>query len=355
MPIPKNLSEFSGHEQVKIFRDPSTGITSYISIHSTALGPALGGTRVYNYSKNLDGLRDALKLSRAMTYKCAIAGMPFGGGKAVIVADPNQKNIFSVLKFHAQNVSKLKGQFYTGADVGLTQEYVEYLGKHCPYIIGTKNSAGDPSPFAGISAFLCAGSALKRLYGSSSSRGKTVVIKGVGKTGKKLAELFYLDGAKVIVADIDPKAVKNLQKKFPKIKAVDVKDIYDIACDIYSPCAMGNEISPDTINSLKAKIICGTANNQLASDDLGEILFRRGILHIPDYLANAGGLINVANELLPGGYRKERVEQSLKELKATCDKILEQSQNKNKNPLKIANLLAEQKFTKVNKVLVYER
>ncbi len=340
----KNFSEFSGHELVREFKDPGTGVTSYIAIHNTNLGPALGGTRLMSYAKNSEGLRDALKLSKAMTYKCAIAGVPFGGGKAVIMTTPSNKNIWDVLKKHAANVRGLKGLFYTGADVGLNQEFVEYLGQNCPYIIGTKKGAGDPSPYAAVSAFLCAGAALKHLYGRASSSGKTVIIKGAGKTGKKLAELFYTDGAKVLVADINPLAVKSLQQKFPGIKAITVKDVQGGKCDIYSPCALSNDITAANINTIKAKIICGTANNQLAESEVANTLFERGILHIPDYVANAGGLINVANELLPGGYKKQRMEQYLQKLKETVSHILDLSQRKKFNTLKVANALAEQQF-----------
>ena len=340
----QNYPEFAGHQFVTEFKDAATGVTSYIAIHNSNLGPALGGTRLMHYAKNQDGLRDALKLSKAMTYKCAIAGLPFGGGKAVVMADPTRKDIWEVLKFHALNVKSLQSKFYTGADVGLNAKFVEHLSQYCPYIIGTQKGAGDPSPYAGVSAFLCAQAALKHLYGRTSSTGKTVIIKGAGKTGKKLAELFYTDGATVFVADINPQAVKDLQKKFPGIKALDVKDIHNKKCDIYSPCALSNDITEKNIGQIKAKIICGTANNQLAGDQVADMLFSRGILHIPDYVANAGGLINVANELLPGGYQKPRMEQYLEKLKTTVSNILQQSHSQNLNTQKIANAMAEQKF-----------
>jgi leucine dehydrogenase len=340
----KQEDEYNNHKSIYHFEDKTLDFQSFIAIHSIQQGPALGGTRLLAYDNVQNALKDALKLSKAMTYKCAIAGLPFGGGKAVIIADPKNPNILDILKLHAINTAKLSGKFYTGADVGLDQHFVEHMAQFTPYIIGTTKAAGDPSPYASMSAFLCAKVALQHLYGNASPAGRTIIIKGVGKTGKKLAELFYNAGAKVFITDIDTQRIADLIALYPGVRAIKTQDIHTMPCDIYAPCALSSDINDTTIKELKAHIICGTANNQLAYEELADTLFSRGILHIPDYVANAGGLINVADELMPGGYQHQRVLNHLEELQNTCKRILIISNTQGKNPYQTANIMAEQRL-----------
>ena len=340
----KTLPEFDNHQQIVELNDPISGLKGFIAIHNTTLGPALGGTRIFPYKSKLLALKDVLKLSHAMTYKCAIAGLPFGGGKGVIIADPNDKNILKKLKSYATAVNQLKGLFHTGEDVGLSEKQVQYMLKFSPHFIGKSNLAGDPSPFAGESAFLCTKVALKHLTGSDDLTDKIVAIKGVGKTGSALAKHLCKNGAKVFVTDINIKAVKALIKECPKITAVTLQKLMDIQADIYCPCAMGNDINKQSIKKIKAKLIVGTANNQLENIGLAKKLQQLGIMHIPDYVANAGGLIDVADELLPGGYKLNRVEKNIKKLQNTLWDILKTSAETHSNPDFVANEKAEKKI-----------
>jgi glutamate dehydrogenase/leucine dehydrogenase len=340
--LPLTLDK-SGYFKVETFK-PGNKILGFIAIHNTNLGPALGGTRIFPYKNIQAACEDALRLSKAMTYKCAIAGVPFGGGKGVVMASPNRKNIKEVLKRYAQTISKLKGIFHTGEDVGLSEENVQYMLKFSPYFIGKSHLAGDPSPFAAQSAFLCAQVASKFVFGSEKMDQKIVTLKGAGKTGSALASLFAASGAKVYVADINPRAIKTLMQKSPSIVGVTTDELLKIKSDIYAPCALGNDIHKDNIKKIKADLIVGTANNQLHDHSIAETLHKQGMLHVPDYVANAGGLINVADELLPGGYNKKRVEQNIEKLKTTLEEILKTSRKKNTDPDSIANQKAENIF-----------
>lgn len=340
----KSLKEFKNHEQIIALNDKASGLRGFIAIHSTALGPALGGTRIFPYKSRRHALKDVLRLSWAMTNKCAIAGLKFGGGKGVIIANPGQKNIRRILKAYAQKVSELNGKFHTGEDVGLSEADVQYMLNFCPFFIGKSRLAGDPSPHAGLSAFLCAEVALKYKLGSGV-KDKTFAIKGLGKTGSELARLAYKAGANVIVADLDQKKITAFKKKFPKTKSVPVSKIQKQICDVYAPCAMGDDINFKVSKTIPAKIICGTANNQLVSPQEAEILFKRGVLWVPDYLANAGGLINVSSELWPGGHVKAQVLATINRLKNTLIQILKTSDQTKKNPGIVAGLLV-QKFIK---------
>jgi leucine dehydrogenase len=336
-----HLKEFKNHEQVISLDDADSGLKGFIAIHSTAIGPALGGTRIFPYKSQMYALKDVLRLSWAMTYKCAIAGVKFGGGKGVIIANPKQKNLRKILRVYAQKVNELKGKFHTGEDVGLSEANVQYMLKFSPYFIGKSHLAGDPSPYAGLSAFLCAQVALNYKLGSGV-KGKTFAVKGVGKTGSEFAKLAYKAGAKVIISDIDSSRVKYLLRKFPGMRAVSPTQIQKQQCDVYSPCAMGDDVSLSTAKKIQTSIICGTANNQLSGPEVAEALYKRAILCVPDYLANAGGLIDVSAELWPGGFTKPKVIATIQKLKTTLKAVLTKSDKAHKNPNLEAGLLAEQ-------------
>jgi len=340
------LPEYKNHEQIIELNDKASGLKGFVAIHNTTVGPALGGTRVFPYKNESQALKDVLRLSQAMTYKCAIADLKFGGGKGVIIADPKQKNIRAILKAYAEKISELHGKFYTGEDVGLSEADVQYMLKFCPYFIGKANQAGDPSPYAGLSAFLCIQISLKQVFGSDKIKGRTFAIKGVGKTGSVLAALLYNAGGRVAIADIDKAKIKKMLKKFPKMTAVSTGSILKQACDVYAPCALGDDISLKQVKSIKAKIICGTANNQLTDSKTAKALFDRGIMHVPDYISNAGGLIDVSAELWKGGYSKKRVLEAIKKLQPVLDEILTKSRKTQINPDMVANAVAERNFQK---------
>lgn len=324
--------------------DPVTGLNGYIVIHTTRAGPALGATRMYPYQSKNEALLDAMRLARGMTYKCAIAKLPHGGGKAVLIGDPKTQKTPALLKKYAQEVTKLSGTFFTGEDVGMFAEDVYFMQQHGPYFIGSKGKAGDSSPYAALGVYYCMQTAIKFLEGSEDLAGKTIAIKGLGKTGSSLVKLLLEAGANVLGADINSLTAAEAQAKFPQIKLVSPEDIYAVDADIFAPCALGDDVSLKTIDVLKPKIICGVANNQLESREVADLFHQKGFLYIPDYLANAGGLIDVADELEPGGYSKERVLERIKQIKDTCMFVLKASKEKDIAPVRIADSIAEENF-----------
>lgn len=342
------LTEVSipGYKKIVEFQDSESGLLAFVAIHNTNLGPALGGTRIFNYPSKKTALDDALQLSRAMTYKCAMAGLPFGGGKGVIITNPNNPNIKQILKSYALGIKKLKGEFYTGEDVGLTEEQVQYMLQFCDYFIGKSHLAGDPSPYAALSAFSCIQEVLKANDAKDSLKGKTFAIKGAGKTGSALLKLLLQAGAKVCVTDINKTRLAELKKAYPSIEICPPQAVMDRRVNVYCPCALGNDITLKNLKNLKAKIVIGTANNQLSSPKVAQALYKRGILHVPDYIANAGGLIDVANELLPGPFSKQRVMANILLLKSRLRNVLDVAEKEQKSPDEVADELAEQIFHK---------
>jgi len=238
------LPEYKNHELILEGSDKKSCFQSFIAIHNSNLGPALGGTRIVNYSDTKAALRDVLRLSKAMTYKCAIAGVPFGGGKGVIFLKSKTPKALlpKILRLYAEQVDSLKGRFHTGEDVGISEKNVQYMLKFSPYFIGKSHLAGDPSPYAGLSAFYCIQTVLKHVFGSEKISGKTFAIKGVGKTGSSLVKLLYEQGAEITISDTDPKQIKKMVRLYPKIKTISSKDINGFKADVYCPCAMGDDI-----------------------------------------------------------------------------------------------------------------
>jgi leucine dehydrogenase len=332
-----------GYEQIIELSRYSTYLSGYIVIHSTRLGPALGGTRLFAYQNKSQALDDALALARAMTYKCAISGLPFGGGKGVLLkkADSNMK---VTLEEYAKVINWLKGAFYTGEDVGLEEADIQYMIGFSPYFIGKTGQAGDPSWFASYGTYRCIKIAAKMVFGDSALAGRSIAIKGLGKTGLALVELLDKEGATLFAADIDPHSVNRAMEKFPKLQIVSATEILYLDVDILAPCALGGDFNRETAHLVKARLICGTANNQLANNESGEILYSRKICYVPDYVSNAGGLIDVADELLPGGYDRARVFRHMDELELTCHRILKQSMDAGRPTHHIADEVAESIF-----------
>ncbi|MEK7637599.1 MAG: Glu/Leu/Phe/Val dehydrogenase dimerization domain-containing protein [Patescibacteria group bacterium] len=321
----KSLPDFNNHKLVVEVSRPDVNLHGFVAIHNDTLGPAVGGTRMYPYETHKEAITDVLRLSNAMTYKCALAGVKFGGGKGVIIADPKKKKTEALLIAYAEEINKLKGQFYTGEDVGLQEEDVALMLKTSKYFIGRSGQAGDPSPYAALSTFVAMKAACHFVYGMPSLQGKRVAIKGVGKVGSELVRLLISAGVNVVISDIDQEAVNRVINQHPQVTRVENEAILSQQCDIFSPCALGSEFSLDTIKDLQTKIICGGANNQLQNSGVGEELFKHGIVFVPDYLANAGGLIDVVDELHPLGYSKERVRSSVESIEETTFNILQRS------------------------------
>ncbi len=340
----EKMPEFNGHELVSSFFDKETGLRGFIGIHSTRLGPATGGTRYWHYGSEQDALRDVLKLSRAMTYKCALAGVPYGGGKAVIMKNPRRLKGPALLRAYARVINLFRGSFYTGEDVGMTEQDVEFLARHSGFINGLPGRAGDPAPWAALSVFYAMQAGLKAKFGSPSVRGKTFAIKGLGKVGSELVRLISEGGGEVFGADINRQAIKKAMRRFPKLKIVRLSDIHKLKVNVYSPCALGNDFNGRTIAQLKCDIVCGGANNQLASPLDGERIHERGILYIPDYVANAGGLINVCEEWNKKGYSRDEVRRKVKEVGKTVSRIIALAQKEGKAMSIVADRLAEDIF-----------
>ena len=285
-----------GHEQLVLCSDPSAGYRGIIAIHSTTLGPALGGTRFWNYASDEDAIVDALRLARGMTYKNAVAGLNLGGGKSVIIGDNRTQNREMLFRVHGRFVEGLGGRYITAEDVGTSTNDMEFVHMETDYVTGLAGKSGDPSPVTAHGVFRTVQASAKFHWGSDDLSGKTVAVQGAGHVGYYLAKELHEAGARIIVTDIDAERVKRVVDEFGA-RAVKTDEIYGVEADIFSPCALGGVINDDTIPQLKVEIVAGAANNQLLEERHGDTLDERGILYAPDYVANAGGVINVYSEL----------------------------------------------------------
>jgi leucine dehydrogenase len=293
-----------GHEQVVCCYDKSTGYRGVIAIHDTTLGPALGGCRFWNYASDEEAITDALRLSRGMTYKNAVAGLNLGGGKSVIIGDNRAANREMIFRAHGRFVESLGGRYVTAEDVGTGTGDMDYVHMETEYVAGLSNRSGDPSPVTAHGVFRSIEASAKWRWGSASLAGKTILVQGLGNVGSYLSKELVAAGAKLIVADIRAERVAHAVKEYGAT-AVSDSEIYSQKADIYAPCALGATINDDTIGKLKVEIVCGGANNQLLEPRKhGEALEKRNILYAPDFVANAGGVINVYSEL--AGWTRER-------------------------------------------------
>ncbi|HEU6452267.1 MAG TPA: Glu/Leu/Phe/Val dehydrogenase, partial [Gemmatimonadaceae bacterium] len=285
-----------GHEQLVLCSDPSCGYRGIIAIHSTTLGPALGGTRFWSYASDEEAITDALRLARGMTYKNAVAGLNLGGGKSVIIGDNRTQNREMLFRAHGRFVEVQGGRYITAEDVGTSTSDMEFVHMETDYVTGLAGKSGDPSPVTAHGVFRAVQASAKFHWGSDDLAGKTVAVQGAGHVGYYLARELHEAGAKLIVTDIDPERVNRVVNDFGA-RAVKPGEIYGVQADIFSPCALGGIINDDTIPQLKVEIVAGATNNQLLEERHGDALEERGILYAPDYVANAGGVINVYGEL----------------------------------------------------------
>ncbi len=295
------------HEQVVFGYDKDTGLKSIIAIHNTVLGPALGGTRMWNYASEADAIKDVLRLSRGMTYKSAISGINLGGGKAVIIGDSYKDKSEALWRSYGKLVNSLGGKYVTAEDVGTSAQDMEYIAEETKWVMGKPSylgGSGDPSPMTAYGTYLGMKASVKKLTGSDSLQGKRVAVQGIGHVGMYLLSHLSKEGAKIMVCDIYEDKLKEISKDY-KVEIIKPDDIYDVDADIYAPCAMGGTINDDTIDRLKCSIIAGAANNQLDDEKKhGELLKQKGVYYAPDFLINAGGVINVYLELV--GYSQDR-------------------------------------------------
>jgi len=313
-----NHPEFDNHEQVVFCSDRESGLQAIIAIHSTALGPACGGCRMWDYVSDEDALIDVLRLSRGMTYKNAMAGLPLGGGKAVIIGDAKTIKSAALFRKFGQYVHSLSGRYISAEDVNITTADISMVNQETPYVAGLEGKSGNPGPFTAIGTYRGIKAAAKHKFGSDDLSGRTVAVQGLGSVGFYLCEHLHKEGVKLVVSDINPAAVDRAVSQFGAT-AVGLNDIYAVECDVYAPCALGATINDDTLPQFKCAIIAGCANNQLKEARHGELLRQRGILYAPDYVINAGGIINVSMEIRPEGYDEA---QSTKQVLAIYDTLL---------------------------------
>ncbi len=306
-------------EHVLSCSDPETGLEAIIAIHDTTLGPSLGGTRMWQYPNKEAALKDVLRLARGMTFKAAAAGLNVGGGKAVIIGDTKKDKSEQMLRMYGKFIDTLEGQYITAEDVGTTQNDMDVIRKTTEYVVGISGGSGDPSPFTAYGTYLGIKTAVKEVYGTDELSGKTIAVQGVGSVGYQLCKLLYQEGAQLVVSDLDNTKISKVKSEF-EAQVVTTKEILEVECDVFAPCALGAVINDITINQLHCKIVAGSANNVLAEDKHGTILNELGILYIPDYVINAGGLINVADELT--GYNEFSVMQRIRNIPLTIKKIL---------------------------------
>jgi valine dehydrogenase (NAD+) len=340
------LSRSSSHEQVMFWQDPPSGLKAIIAIYSTALGPALGGTRCYPYGSEEDALADVLELSRAMAYKSALAGLDLGGGKAIIIGDPAVVKSDALLESFGRAVSSLGGRYITACDVGTESADMDVVARTCPHVTGRSTTAGGAGDSATLTAYglmRAMTAAATELWGDVSLAGLRVGISGTGKVGSKLAAHLVALGATVLVHDADDRATARLLARHPEVTAVrDGAELISGPLDIYAPCALGGALTPAVARALDARLICGGANNQLSEPAVERLLADRGIAYAPDFLVNAGGLIQVADEL--SGYNPERAMTRAAAIYQTTTLVFRRAAARGMLPGEAARELAEQRL-----------
>jgi glutamate dehydrogenase/leucine dehydrogenase len=312
------------YEQVVFCHDRGSGLRAIVAVHSTRLGPALGGTRFYPYASEAEGLEDVLRLAKGMTYKAAAAGLDLGGGKAVIFGDPSRDKTEALLRAYARHVDNLGGRYLTAEDVGTTQDDMDVVRKETRFVTGVSRElggSGDPSAATGYGVLWAMKAVAQRLWGDTSLLGRHVAVAGAGKVGRALLGHLAEEGARLTVADVDAGAVEWAVGRFGA-EVVAVEKIHAVDCDIYAPCAMGGVLSASTIPELRCAAVVGSANNQLADAASAGLLARAGVLYAPDFVANAGGLINIAEELAPGGYHPDLAQAAVRRIFDTVTSVL---------------------------------
>jgi leucine dehydrogenase len=344
MEIFERLAEHN-HEQVVFCYEPSTGYKGIIAIHNTTLGPALGGTRFWNYGSDEEALIDVLRLARGMTYKAAVAGLNLGGGKSVIIGDPKTPRREMIFRAHGRFVESLGGRYYTAEDVGTSVEDMDYVMMETEYVTGVAGGSGDPSPVTAYGTYRGIKACAMEKYGSDDLGGMTVAVQGTGHVGYFLCKFLAQEGAKLIVTDIDADRTQRIVTEFGAT-VVKPDDIYSAEAQIFAPCALGAIVNDDTIPVFKFDIIAGAANNQLAQERHGDLLHKRGILYAPDYVINAGGLINVYGEL--NDWSMDKAKRKAGEIYDTLAQIFELAKNEGMPTHEAADRVAERRIDQVS-------
>lgn len=339
------------HEQVVFCNDNESGLKAIIAVHNTILGPSLGGTRMWNYNNELEALNDVLRLSRGMTYKSSVAGLNLGGGKAVIIGDAKKIKSEALLRRFGKFVESLGGKYITAEDVAMNSRDMEIIHMETKYVSGlpeTMGGSGDPSPVTAYGVYVSMKASAKETWGSDSLNGKKILVQGLGNVGMHLTEHLHKEGAKLWVYDINEERVKYAVDHF-KANVADPKTMFDLDIDIYAPCALGASVNDDSLSRLKCKVICGAANNQLADEQKhGELVKAKGILYAPDFVVNAGGIINVYYEL--EGYNRERAMKHAESIYNNTWNVIQISRQQNIPTYAAANHLAEERLNAIAKI-----
>jgi valine dehydrogenase (NAD+) len=342
----------TGHEQVVFCQDKESGLRAIIAIYSTALGPALGGTRFHPYASEEDAVHDALELSRAMAYKNALAGLDHGGGKAVIWGDPQRDKSEALLRAYGRFVESLGGRYYTACDVGTYVRDMDIVSRETRFVTGRSESnggAGDSSVLTAYGVFQGMRATAEHRWGTPALAGRRVGIAGLGKVGKHLTRHLIDDGASIVATDVSPAALDWARTTYPQVELVQGADeLVRSEIDVYAPCALGGALDDDTVPVLQAKIVAGAANNQLAHPGVEKLLDDRGILYAPDYVVNSGGVIQVADEI--HGFNFERAKQRASQIYDTTKEILQLAQSDGVPPAVAADRLAERRMAEVGRL-----
>ncbi|MCP1494194.1 leucine dehydrogenase [Peribacillus frigoritolerans] len=346
MEIFKYLEKYD-YEQLLFCQDKQSGLKAIIAIHDTTLGPALGGTRMWTYASEEDAIEDALRLSRGMTYKNAAAGLNLGGGKTVIIGDPRKDKNEEMFRAFGRYIQGLNGRYITAEDVGTTVEDMDLIHEETDFVTGISpafGSSGNPSPVTAYGVYRGMKAAAKEAFGTDSLEGKVIAVQGVGNVSYNLCRHLHEEGAKLIVTDINKESVARAVESFGAT-AVNPDEIYGVDCDIYAPCALGAVINDQTINQIRAKVIAGAANNQLKESVHGDQIHEKGIIYAPDYVINAGGVINVADELL--GYNRERALKKVETVYDTIERVIEIAKRDQIPTYKAADRMAEERIARM--------
>ena len=346
-PIVERMGQYN-HEQLLFCNDNATGLKAIIAVHNTTLGPALGGTRMWQYSNELEALNDVLRLSRGMTYKNAISGLNLGGGKAVIIGDSRTQKNEALFRRFGKFVQSLGGKYITAEDVGISPQDMTWVNMETNHVVGLPGKSGDPSPVTAYGVYMGMKAAAKAQFGSDSLTGKKVAVQGVGHVGEYLVSYLSKENADIYITDIHQDTLSRISKKY-NATVVGLDEIYDIDMDIYAPCALGATVNDDTLSRLKCSIIAGAANNQLKNEIIhGEAVKEKGIIYVPDFMLNAGGVINCFAEVKD--YSSEWAMTKAEEIYNTSLDIINRSVNEKRPTYKIANAMAEERINAIGQV-----
>ena len=344
-----------GYEQLAMFSDAAVGLKAIIAIHDTTLGPACGGTRIWNYQTDKEAIWDALRLARAMTYKAAAADLPLGGGKAVIIADSHSQKSEALMRAFGRFVDTLGGRYLATTDVGSTGRDMEYIHQETEHVVGLPASAGgsgDTSIMTGLGVYMGIKACAREVWGSDSLGGKRVAIQGFGKVAIQCAHHLLKEDAQLVVTDVYDAALDRARDM--GLKVVEPEQIYDVACDIFSPCALGGSLNRDTIPRLQARVVAGGANNQLQTAEDAEELQRQGILYAPDYLINAGGIINISAGI-GSPYNPDRAREKTERIYELMGRVIQVSKQQEISTARAADRIAEERLASVQAIKTFYR